>query len=445
MRNDNKNSINEIINLVSQFIEGKIVNLDKTNREHPNIFHYYTEIVRYWSRLNYIFQKTLRSLNLYDVPQKEIATYIYTIYRKIQENTAKKNILDELNLSTNQNNNISRFIDKLETFSWERALSGKSKIEILSIKEAIPTFVIDRLLRVMSFELIKENIQYMNDHRKHDNFIRISDLKIKISNQNFIDILKNEFKSYNIPIKRDREIPELIYIPDDKKSLILKSRYYSSCKIIFQDKASAAVIKVLSPQPFEYICDMCAAPGNKTNLIAQYTANQARVIAGEFLTKRSFIMSNLINRTNILNTHLINCDSIQFPLRYKNKFDRVLLDAPCTGSGTFLTNPELKWRQNKNFLYQNITIQEKLIESALRLLKPNGIFVYSTCSLYPEEGELQILKFINKLEPLQLPEWFSSSYKINDNTIHGTGRLFPSIHHTHGFFIAKFKKKGGYY
>ncbi len=441
MRNDNKNSINEIINLVSQFIEGKIVNLDKSNREHPSIFHYYNEIIRYWSRLNYIFQKTLRSLDLYDLPQKEIATYIYTTYRKLQENAAKKNIIDELNLSTDQNNNISRFIDKLETFSWERALSGKSKLEILSIKEAIPTFVIDRLLPVMSFEFIKENIQSMNDYHNYDNFVRISDLKIKISNQNFLNILKNELKSYNILMKRDPEIPELIYIPNDKKSLILKSSSYSSSKIIFQDKASAAVIKVLSPQPFEYICDMCAAPGNKTNLIAQYTSNHARVIAGEFLPKRAFEMSKLINRTNSLNTHLINCDSITFPLRYKNIFERILLDAPCTGSGTFSANPELKWRQNKNFLYQNVTLQEKLIESALNLLKPNGILVYSVCSLYQEEGELQILKYLDSLEPLQIPEWFSPSYKINSNVVPGTGRLFPSINHTHGFFIGKFKKK----
>ena len=80
MRIDNKHSINEILNLVSQFIEKKIVNLDKTNREHPIVFHYYTEIVRYWSKLNYIFQKTLRSLDLHDMPQKDIATYIYTTY-----------------------------------------------------------------------------------------------------------------------------------------------------------------------------------------------------------------------------------------------------------------------------------------------------------------------------------------------------------------------------
>jgi 16S rRNA (cytosine967-C5)-methyltransferase len=117
-----------------------------------------------------------------------------------------------------------------------------------------------------------------------------------------------------------------------------------------------------------------------------------------------------------------------------------LLDAPCTGSGTFSTNPELKWRQNEGFLHQNIVLQEKLLKSAITLLKHSGILVYSTCSLYPEEGEYQVLKILKHLKPMELPKWFSPSYKVDDQQIPGTGRLFPVNHNTKGFFIAKFKK-----
>ncbi|MFW9824332.1 MAG: hypothetical protein ACFFE4_15420, partial [Candidatus Thorarchaeota archaeon] len=108
---------------------------------------------------------------------------------------------------------------------------------------------------------------------------------------------------------------------------------------------------------------------------------------------------------------------------------------------TFLANPELKWRQNSRFLHQNMLLQEKLFENALKLLKQDGILVYSTCSLYPEEGEYLISKFINYLEPLELPDWLSPSYTLNNSLLPGTGRLFPSVHHTQGFFIGKFKKK----
>jgi len=75
------------------------------------------------------------------------------------------------------------------------------------------------------------------------------------------------------------------------------------------------------------------------------------------------------------------------------------------------------------------------------VLKPSGILVYSTCSLYPEEGELQVLKILDNFEPMELPKWFSPSYKIKNRQIPGTGRLFPAIHQTKGFFIGKFKKK----
>ena len=186
---------------------------------------------------------------------------------------------------------------------------------------------------------------------------------------------------------------------------------------------------------------MCSAPGIKTSLIAEDMKNKGYIIAGEFLAERMNIMKNLLNHLNVLNCFLINADSIDSPFRFENYFDRILLDAPCTGSGNFLASPELKWRQNKKFLHQNIILQKKLINSAIKLLKPNGILVYSTCSLYPEEGEYQILDYLDYLKPLALPRWFSPSYRIEGSTVPGTGRLFPSLHQTQGFFIGKFKKK----
>ncbi|MHA1919632.1 MAG: SAM-dependent tRNA/rRNA cytosine-C5 methylase, partial [Promethearchaeota archaeon] len=116
-------------------------------------------------------------------------------------------------------------------------------------------------------------------------------------------------------------------------------------------------------------------------------------------------------------------------------------DAPCTGSGTFSTHPELKWRQNQIFLNQNVLLQRNLLQKAFFMLKPGGILLYSTCSFYPDEGELQINKVLDKFEMEKLPTWISSSYKINDNTLDGAGRFFPTIHNTNGFFIAKLKKK----
>ncbi len=123
------------------------------------------------------------------------------------------------------------------------------------------------------------------------------------------------------------------------------------------------------------------------------------------------------------------------------RFDKILLDAPCTGSGTFTNNPELKWRQNKRFLQRNIFLQEQLLLSALDLLKIGGTLVYSTCSLYPEEGEYQIQKIkSDKVRPEEIPSWIPSSYNITGFSQKGTGRFLPAEHDTNGFFLAKLTK-----
>ena len=403
-------------------------------RKNPRIIHYYNEIVRFWNKINFIIKRVLP--NSIKVSINQLAQYSYVTFRIFWENASNKTILKEVKGINKQ------FLKNVRKFTWDKALQNKNKKEKLSICEATPSFMIDRLLPVMDLKLIKENIHAMNGLvRGVRTTVRINKLLEK-QHEPYIDlIIKSELENKNISFTKDAHIEDLITIPSTMKSEVLKNPIYQKGYLIFQDKASTAVVQVLSPQPKELICDMCAAPGIKTSLIAQRMKNQGNIIAGEFLNKRIRIMKRLLNHLNVLNTHILNIDSIVIPLRFENMFDRVLLDAPCTGSGTFLTNPELKWRQNRAFLHQNTILQKKLFESALRLLKPGGILVYSTCSLYPEEGEQIITGFINQLHPQYLPTWFSPSYKINGSELPGTGRLFPSMHQTQGFFIGKFKKK----
>ena len=392
--------------------------------------------------MNFIIKKTLRSLDIDENPNEQAKVeFFFSTYRVMWEGASIDLIKIELKISKNLSQ-LFLFIKKLLSFSWEKALEAKSKIEKLSIKEAIPTFFIERLLPVMTLKEIKLNIQYMNFYNENSFFtIRINDLTDSSRKENLLSLVIHDLSKKNILIRYDPHIPELIHIPVKQKSLVLKNKWYKEGYIIIQDKASAAVIHILTPRINEFLCDMCVAPGMKASLIAYYTKNKAVVVSGEFNTNRAKLTKELFKKLSVTSNHIINTDSIIFPIRSKHQFDRILLDAPCTGSGTFLASPELKWRQNENFLHQNIILQKKLIKSAINLLKPNGILVYSTCSLYPEEGEYQILDFLDYLKPLALPEWFSPSYKIKNSILPGTGRLFPSIHQTQGFFIGKFQKK----
>jgi len=402
--------------------------------------HYYNEIVRYWNKLNYIVKKTLRSIHFKEELDNLVnALLLYLTYRVRFENASIEELRRELSKEFFKNPVYSDFMEKIPTFSWKRALEDKGNVEKFSLMNAIPNFFISRLMPVMSLDQIKENHETMNDIKKTKSFtVHVSRDIEKTLNLCFINNLQAELNRDKQILKKDPHIKHLYSVPMEYKKELISSELYKNGDIIAVNKGSAAVIHVLNPKPNETIGDLCAAPGIKTYLMTQ---EKSRVIAGDFHLERTKTMNSMLNKLSKNQIPIINTDSIQFPIREGVQFDKILLDAPCTGSGTFLNNPELKWRQNRRFLHQNVVLQEKLLKSALDLLKSKGVLVYSTCSLYPNEGEQQIKKILERLKPLKLPKWFSPSYPIDGLTIPGTGRLFPAIHRTQGFFIGKFKKK----
>jgi len=428
-------TIKTILKLLIGFLKGDR-NLKSENYYlNPSVTHYYNEIIRYWSNLNYIIKKTLRSLNYSnEIDTNNMALYLYSTYRITYENSSIETLLEEINLTTD----YSLFYERLSTFSWKEALRGKNEQEILSIKEAIPNFVINHLKPVMKFDFLKDNLLYMNNIKNTaESFFRINPLLT----EDKYKLIQENLRILDIDLIKDRDIPGLYCIPLKNKRKIIKQECYKKGYILFQDKGSVAVVKILKPREEDRIIDMCAAPGIKTTLIAQESNNKSRILANDFNTNRLKQCIEIFNKYRISNCFLLNSDSINLPFRGDVYFDKVLIDAPCTGSGTFLAHPELKWRQNEDFLHVNTLLQRKLIRKGIDLLKPKGTLVYSTCSLYPEEGESQILKFLDELEPLEIPNWFYPSYIINNLELKGTGRLFPSTHHTQGFFIGNFKKK----
>jgi len=437
--NINQQTLNDLVKLLSKFVERKPGTLSGKYRSNPQIVHYYYEIIRYWNKINYIIKRRLNPTNKHHVSNSsDLAKFLVAIYRIVWEKENPLKAAKELNLTKQQSNLLSN----LEFFSWKQALKGKNEIERLSLEFAIPSFLINKLLPITSINSIKENFGPLKKEEGSETFtFRTNDLWSEKSNQHSIDIILKDLEEHSISFKQDIHFSGLYHTNLKEKKKIILSDSYKEGKLVIQDKASFAVAHLLEPQADELICDMCAAPGMKTSIIAQLSQNHAKIIANDFSTLRLSVTRQLLKKLNVLNTNLMNSDGIKLPVRFTNFFDKILLDAPCSGSGTFRTNPELKWRQNEGFLHQNLVLQEKLLLSAINLLKPSGILVYSTCSLYLEEGELQVLKILNNFEPMELPRWFSPSYMIDGQHIPGTGRLFPATHRTKGFFIAKFKKK----
>jgi 16S rRNA (cytosine967-C5)-methyltransferase len=143
-----------------------------------------------------------------------------------------------------------------------------------------------------------------------------------------------------------------------------------------QDIGSQAVVPLLNLQTGQRFLDLCAAPGNKT---AQAIESGVHAIACDIHMSRLQLMKSL-------DIPLVQLNGEQ-PLPFEATFDRILVDAPCSGTGTLAHNPEIKWRLKEEHLADLQTRQKRILENAKRALKPGGVLVYSTCSLEPEENE----------------------------------------------------------
>ncbi len=207
-------------------------------------------------------------------------------------------------------------------------------------------------------------------------------------------------------------------------------------QIYIQDEASQMVPEALDAQAGECVLDSCAGPGSKTTQIADGLNGSGAVIASDIHAHRLRTVAETSSLHQLVNVHCLVLNGLEpLPLR-ENSFDRVLVDAPCSGTGTLRRNPEIRWRISAGDIDDLSARQSQLLRNASRMVKPGGRLVYSTCSVEPEEDELVAQTFLennSNFSAVQLP----FSYAI---TIGGGVRTWPQHQDTDGFFVASFQR-----
>ena len=204
--------------------------------------------------------------------------------------------------------------------------------------------------------------------------------------------------------------------------------------IYFQDEASQLVAELLGAQQSERILDLCSAPGGKTTLVAD-RADGAYIVASDVSRRRLATVASSVSSQELKNVSLLLLNAVQqLPFR-EETFDRVLVDAPCSGTGTLRHNPEIRWRLKPDDIERLAAQQLQLLLNASSVVKVGGRLVYSTCSVEKEENELVVAEFLRrqgrfKPIPLKTP-FLSSSAAI---------RTWPHRHGTDGFFVSAFEK-----
>ena len=208
-------------------------------------------------------------------------------------------------------------------------------------------------------------------------------------------------------------------------------------EIYFQDEASQLVAKLVDPPAGAYVLDLCAAPGGKTTLLADRFDN-ALVVATDSSAKRLAIVQQSVERQALTRLALMQLDAAQSLPFISNTFDRILIDAPCSGTGTLRHNPEIRWRVRAEDIKRLASQQVEFLLNASKVLKVEGQLVYSTCSVEKEENESVVAKFLEVNTDFRQSEL---KHKSVQSTSTGALRTWPHRDGSDGFFVAAFEKK----
>lgn len=254
--------------------------------------------------------------------------------------------------------------------------------------------------------------------------IRVNTLKITR------DDLLEKFKSQKLKARRAALSPFGIIF--EERANILDSEEFREGLFEVQDEGSQLLGVKIDPQPGELIWDVCAGGGGKTLLLGAMMQNKGRVVATDIRPKKLEELSRRAKRAGLFNIFPADLNRMNELKAAQKGFDRILVDAPCSGTGTLRRNPDAKWKLSEEKIMFCQKDQLAILENTVQYLKPGGRIYYATCSLEPEENEQVMEKFLSVHPELKL---------IPDENGKPFFKLFPPENQTDGFFLGIAEKQ----
>jgi 16S rRNA (cytosine967-C5)-methyltransferase len=262
------------------------------------------------------------------------------------------------------------------------------------------------------------------------NYIRINNLKRSIN-------VFDELKENNYVIQKDEFCSSIYQIVRSGINKLPNLTSFKEGLFFIQARSSAYIPLMVNPQPQELILDTCASPGGKTTFLADLMQNTGKIIAIDINPDRIKELNNNLDKYGVKNTETKMIDIRNFET--DERFDKILIDAPCSGTGTLASRPYARWRLSKQRVKAYFKLQLEIINAAIKFLKPEeGLLFYVTCSLLPEENEDVIKAFLENqktnIQPVPL------SFDIGSRISFYGRRLLPQVMQSEGFSIFCFKK-----
>lgn len=300
----------------------------------------------------------------------------------------------------------------------------KDRKKKMKIEYSVSEYFYSMLENNYSKKTILKILKSYNE--KQDFIIRINNLK---SNKEEVeDLLKKE--NYIFTNHPYLENSLIIENPKD----IFKTKSFKDGFFTVQDGGSSLVAKVLNPKEQSKVLDLCAAPGSKTCYLSEIMNNTGKIIANDLHENKLIKIKENAKRLNCNNIETTSYDGTVYNSDMDEKFDYILLDAPCSGSGIVTRKPEIKLYRTKEQVDELIKTQRKLLTNAFKYLKVGGSLVYSTCSIFQQENEEQMNWALEKFKDIELTEVDFADKKLEYI------KLMPYSKGNNGFFMCKFKK-----
>lgn len=327
--------------------------------------------------------------------------------------------------------------DSAEDASAE--LAGENRIESLAKKFSVPEWLVKRWFENFSEKEALCLLQYSKSEPRI--VLRTNDLKT--TTEEFMQTLQNAGVEFDVsPL-----VPSCLVLKSKGRGRGNPSELpgYSEGKFSIQDDTAAFVSKVLSPEPGNLVIDLCAAPGGKALYIGELMGNKGRIIAVDTRAKRLELLKTNRRRLGVMNIEIVEADGTNFD--FQPQADRILVDAPCSGTGVLNRRADLRHRRVEHDIESLAKLQYDLLANAQRLLKPGGVMVYATCTVEPEENEQVVRKFLENHPDFYLddltpyfPAELVQQHQLQDILKTGMIQILPTISDLSGFYIARLVK-----